>query len=1078
MTPPDRPAARTVARLALLAGILVACIGAAYFAAWLSGTMASLADATTITMKANASLCLLLAGLALALLVHQESPPAALRLGARFCASVVLAIAAATLVEHIGRFDLGIDQLLATEPPGAPAVVGPNRMGPPASFCFTFLGTALLLLTRRSATRLRSAHQPLAAAAAVTALVPITGYLYGANELYGLARFTGIAWPTAASLFVLALGVFFARPNEGLAALVTSDGPGGVLTRRLVPPMVLMPLVLGWLRLAAERGGWLDAATGTSLTMVFFIVALTAMVLIAARLVARSESVIRRSEDAARRQLLEIQSIYDSAHVGLCVFDRNLRYLRINERLAAINGVSAADHLGKSVEEVIPSAAPLARHLAERIVRTGEGVTDVEFSGTTAAEPGVQRSWTEQWLPLKDASGQVVAINVVVEEITERKRAEEVLRRSEERFRALVRASSQVVYSMSPDWSEMLTLQGGDFLAVTGRPNRNWLQEYIHPDDQQRVLEAVGRAVRSGAVFDLEHRVRQLDGTLGWTSSRAVPVHNAAGEIVEWFGAASDITARKSAEEAVRQSQSRLTAALEIAELGIWEYDVAAARATHDQRCREVFGISDEQVSSDRMFDLVHPHDRPRVQQEVAAALDPRGNGLYDTEYRIVRPDGTPRWVAVRGHASREGSDAISIPARLVGTVMDITGRKEAEEALREANRRLAEADRRKDEFIAILSHELRNPLAPIRYALPLLERERLGDAAARAVSVVNRQVNHLARLVDDILDVSRLTRGQIELRRERVTLGSILSAATEAASPAIVAGRHTLSAALPDEPIWVDGDSGRITQALTNLLNNSAKYTPAGGQIVLEATREDGQAIIRVRDNGMGIDPQLLPTLFEMFRQLNRADRPQGGLGVGLAFAKQLVEMHGGSIEAHSEGVGRGSEFVVRLPVIAEADSSDLQATPESTRVASGRLKVLVVDDNADFVQMLAASLESAGHEVRKALDGRSAIGTAVSYRPDVVLLDLGLPVMGGLEVARELRRRPEMAGVRLVALTGWGQAQDRRRTEEAGFDHHLTKPTDPQELQALLHQFAVELAARQGDRQGRPEIAREIPK
>ncbi len=1067
MTPTHRPVTRTVARLALLVGILVALVGAGYLAAWLSGTMASLAGATTITMKANTSLCLLLAGLALTLIACQESPPLALRLAARFFAAVVLAAGAATLVEHIGRLDIGIDQLLATEPPGASGVIRPNRMGPPASFCFTLLGTALLLLTRsRWTARLSATHQSLAVAAAVTALVPITGYLYGASELYGIARYTGIAWPTAASLFVLAMGVFFTRPTEGPAALVISEGPGGVLIRRLVPPMVLMPLGLGWLRLAGEQRGWFDAATGTSLAMLFFIVALSAMVLVGGRLVARSESVIRRSEDAARRQLAEIQSIYDSAHVGLCVFDRNLRYLRINERLAAINGMPAADHLGKTLDEVLPSLAPLARDLAERIIRTGQGVTDVEFSGTTAADPNVQRTWTEQWLPLKDPAGQVVAINVVVEETTERKRAEEVLRRSEERFRALARASSQVLYSMSPDWSGMLTLQGGDFLAVNGTPNRNWLQEYIHPDDRQRVLEAVDRAVQTGSVFDLEHRVLLLDGTVGWSSSRAVPVHNAAGEIVEWFGAASDITARKRAEEAVRQSQSRLTAALEIAELGIWEYDVAAARTSHDDRCREVFGISGGQVSNDEMFDLVHPQDRPRVKQEVAAALDPRGNGLYDTEYRIVRPDGTERWVAVRGHGSRSGGDAAGIARRFVGTLMDITNRKEAEEALRKANRQLAEADRRKDEFIAILSHELRNPLAPIRYALPLLERETLGDAAARAVSVINRQVHHLVRLVDDILDVSRLTRGKIELRRERVTLESILGAATEAASPAIVSGRHTLTASLPDEPIWVDGDSGRITQALTNLLNNSAKYTPAGGQITLEATRQDGQAVIRVRDNGIGIDPQALPTLFEMFRQINRGDRAQGGLGVGLAFAKRLVEMHGGSIEAHSAGAGRGSEFVVRLPVIAEAQASDLQAAASATRVASGRLKVLVVDDNADFVQMLSTSLESAGHDVRKALDGRSAVAVAVSYRPDVVLLDLGMPVMGGLEVARELRRRPETADVRLVALTGWGQAQDRRRTEEAGFHHHLTKPTDPQELQALLEHFAGELAARQVDR------------
>ncbi|MBP1636553.1 MAG: arcB 2, partial [Acidobacteria bacterium] len=406
---------------------------------------------------------------------------------------------------------------------------------------------------------------------------------------------------------------------------------------------------------------------------------------------------------------------------------------------------------------------------------------------------------------------------------------------------------------------------------------------------------------------------------------------------------------------------------------------------------------------------------------------------------------------------------------RLVGTVMDITARRLAEEELRQVNARLAEADRRKDEFIAILSHELRNPLAPIRYALPLLEREALSDTAARAASVIGRQVDHLTRLVDDILDLSRVTHGRIELRREETTVETIVKAAVEAASPAIVAGRHTLTVAAPEEPTWVNVDPRRITQALTNLLNNSAKYTPAGGRIRLEASVYRGQAVIRVRDNGMGIDPEVIPTLFEMFRQVRRPDRPQGGLGIGLAFARRLVEMHGGTIEARSGGVGEGAEFVVRLPLApAEARHGRSPAAGDGAGAAGTQLKVLVVDDNADAVQMLATVLEYAGHDVRKALDGRNAVSTALSYRPDVVLLDLGLPGMSGLDVARELRRHAETAGARLVAVTGWGQAEDRERTRAAGFDHHLTKPANPEELWELLRRIAGELAGRGGSPSG----------
>jgi PAS domain S-box-containing protein len=660
---------------------------------------------------------------------------------------------------------------------------------------------------------------------------------------------------------------------------------------------------------------------------------------------------------------------------------------------------------------------------------------------------------------LKDASGQIVGINVVVEEITERKLAEAIRRRGEERFRALVRASSQVLYSMSPDWTEMLELQDADFIADSGKRNRRWVQEYIHPDDQKRVVEAIDEAVRTGSVFDLEHRVLRVDGTVGWTSSRAVPVRNAAGEIVEWFGAATDISARKQAEEALEQSRNRLTAAVQIAALGIWEYDIAAARARYDERCREVFGISDDQpLSTGELLDLIHPDDRDRVERDVAAALDPAGDGLYDAEYRIARRDGTERWVALRGHAIRPEHDVTRCASGFVGTLMDITSPKRAEGALRAANARLAEADRRKDEFIAILSHELRNPLAPIRYALPLLERESLGDSGTRAVAVINRQVSHLTRLVDDVLDVSRITTGKLGLRREDVTLDTILNAATEAASPAIVAGRHVLTRIACEEPLWVHADSGRMAQAITNLLNNSAKYTPSGGQITLAATREDDCGVIRVCDNGIGLEPETVPTVFEMFRQVSRADRPQGGLGIGLAFAKRLVELHGGSIEAHSAGIGLGSEFIVRLPLAIETKTGEAAAAVELGS-SSRRLRVLVVDDNADLVQMLATVLEAAGHDVRKALDGRSAISVALSYRPHVVLLDLGMPGMDGVEVAAELRRHPELGKLRLVALTGWGQAHDRQRTEDAGFDLHLTKPTDPEHLQEVLAHFASDL-------------------
>jgi CheY-like chemotaxis protein len=308
---------------------------------------------------------------------------------------------------------------------------------------------------------------------------------------------------------------------------------------------------------------------------------------------------------------------------------------------------------------------------------------------------------------------------------------------------------------------------------------------------------------------------------------------------------------------------------------------------------------------------------------------------------------------------------------------------------------------------------------------------------------------------VDDLLDVSRITRGLIELRRERVAVASVIGRAIESATPFIAAGRHALAVRLPDVPVWLDADPHRVSQVVTNLLTNAAKYTPPGGQITVEAARDDHQVIIRVRDNGIGLAPDVLPTLFEMFYQVKAPDRLQGGLGIGLALAKRLTELHSGTIEARSAGIGQGAEFVVRLPIAPDAEP--LETEPVIDQLAGGRrLKVLIVDDNRDLVEMLAIVVGDLGHEVETASDGPGALFTAKRYLPDVVLLDLGLPGLDGLAVARELRAHPDTAGARLVALTGLGQADDQRRTRDAGFDHHLTKPTDPETLQRLLTALA----------------------
>jgi signal transduction histidine kinase/DNA-binding response OmpR family regulator len=368
------------------------------------------------------------------------------------------------------------------------------------------------------------------------------------------------------------------------------------------------------------------------------------------------------------------------------------------------------------------------------------------------------------------------------------------------------------------------------------------------------------------------------------------------------------------------------------------------------------------------------------------------------------------------------------------------------------ARERMRDADRRKDEFLATLSHELRNPLAPLSNSLHLLRAAGSTDGAMAAIhEMMDRQVNHLVRLVDDLLEMSRISRGAFDLRKERVEMAVIVRHAIETSTPLVESAGHRLIVSLPEEPLWLDGDPVRLAQILANLLNNAAKYTGSGGQICVHAERQDGTAAVSVRDNGDGIDPDTLPQLFEMFSRGGRSSvRGQGGLGIGLALARRLVEMHGGSIEARSEGPGRGSEFTVRLPLAVPPVSPAVVEPPVRAAIPGNR--ILVVDDNRDAAESLGLILQSLGAEVRVARDGAEALETFGSYHPAVVLLDIGMPGMDGYEVARRIRARFPERRTALVALTGWGQEQDRRHAREAGFDHHLVKPADMDALQALL--------------------------
>jgi PAS domain S-box-containing protein len=496
--------------------------------------------------------------------------------------------------------------------------------------------------------------------------------------------------------------------------------------------------------------------------------------------------------------------------------------------------------------------------------------------------------------------------------------------------------------------------------------------------------------------------------------------------------------------ERARESEDRFRSLAECMPHLVWEANALAQATFHNQRWYAYTGSTPESSSGDRWQEFLYPDDLVRAREAWSATIAGNGTPGIDYEVRIRRADGVYRWFRVTGQPLRDAHGAV---VRWVGTSTDIDERKLAEEALREA-------DRRKDEFLAMLSHELRNPLAPIRNATQLLVGDGLTPASLEwSRGVIERQVAHLTRLVDDLLDVSRISSGKIQLQIGEIDLAGIVSGAVEASRPLVEARKHQLSVTLPPERILVSGDFVRLTQVVSNLLNNAAKFQDAGGRIAITVERAGDDAVIRVRDWGVGIAPEMLSKIFELFAQLeNTLDRTEGGLGIGLSLVQRIVTMHGGRVVATSAGLRRGSEFSVHLARLDDRPErrESSGARPLDAESNAG-LQVLVVDDNRDAADSLSILLRMRGHRSSVARDGGSAIERALSESPDVILLDLGLPGVDGFEVCRILRERG-LTNARIIAITGYAGDQDRRRSREAGFNAHLVKPVDPDALLALL--------------------------
>jgi len=696
----------------------------------------------------------------------------------------------------------------------------------------------------------------------------------------------------------------------------------------------------------------------------------------------------REAENALRRQgvdlqaaLDELETTYQGAPVGLCVFDRQLRYVRINDRLAEMNGLPVEAHLGRTPREIVPALADVIEGIAAKVFSTGQPVVDLELVGTTAADPGREHTWVEQWYPLRDATGEITGLSVVVEDVT----AERAV--ATERDALLAEAQSRRV-ALEASLRETTAL-----MAATRE-----LSQALKMDDVLRTLCRVSR------------ELVQADGA-AFVFREGDSVHYAEEDAVGplWKG-------------------QRFPAHLCVSGWAIER--------------RETIVVDDVFAHSEV------PHDAYRQTFVRSLALSP---------VRRAEPLGA---LGVYWKAPHRPSEE---QVRLLETLADIGSIAVQNGQLFSESE---DANRRKDEFLAMLAHELRNPLAPVLNAVEVIRA--LGPREARveyAGDLIHRQVVHMTRLIDDLLDVSRITRGRIDLRKERLAVAGVVEAALEASRPLVERRSHTLSVNV-DDGLWVDGDRARLVQVLTNLVANAAKFTPPGGHVGVRARLDGATAVIAVRDTGVGVAKEAQARIFELFAQEDvSVERTQGGLGIGLTLAQRLVQMHGGSLAVHSDGAGRGAEFVVTLPASLDAADDVPVVAAAREAAADGRLRILLVEDNEDAAESFRILLELGGHVVEVASDGLQALREIEQFQPDIAFVDIGLPGLDGFGVAERVRARAGKLPY-LVALSGYGRDEDKQRAARAGFDEHLTKPVAHERVQALLARFGAATLIRDGSR------------
>jgi len=765
-----------------------------------------------------------------------------------------------------------------------------------------------------------------------------------------------------------------------------------------------------------------------------------------------------QAEAALRESRSMLQTVLDNIPLGVFWKNRDGAYLGANREAATSAGfASTAEMVGKTdfdVAGATPEQIEFFRKTDRAVMESGQPRRDI-------LEPITRHDGHTDWLnthkvPLTNDAGEIIGVLGACENVTERLKAEHALREAEQQFRTLADSIPQLAWMARPDgWIFWYNKRWYDYTGSTPEEMEGWGWRNVHdPSQIDRVLASYRNAFETGEPWEDTFPLRRFDGEMRWHLTRAMPVRDESGTIVRWFGTNTDITDRLRAndelarlkEESDRRRRVYEAALSNTPDL-VYIFDLDHRFTYANRALLDILGRPWDEVIGKTCLALGYPqwhaemHDR-EIEQVIVTKQPIRG------EVPFIGTKGRRIYDYIFCPVLDANGEVVAI----AGTTRDVTDRQHSEQAIREQAEQLREADRRKDEFLATLGHELRNPLASIVSASEAMALDRSAANEAEMREIIERQAGHMSRLIDDLLDVARIARGKILLRAERIDLAQVVRETIEDHRRETQDAGLKLAVNIVDGPLWVSGDRTRLSQVVGNLLHNAAKFTDAGGEIRVTVTTEKHQAVLRVRDSGLGMTREMLSRIFVPFNQADASlARSRGGLGLGLALVKGLVELHGGSVSAVSDGLGSGSEFAVRLSLVTSREDAADETDDDDERRPS--LRILAIDDRRDILRPMQVLLAREGHDVEIVTDGRSGFETACSLRPDVIICDIGLPgEMNGYDVARALRETPETSAVYLVALTGYGQENDRLAALDAGFDLHLTKPIDIRVLRSVL--------------------------